>query len=92
MKTGKCKFGLTCKFHHPQPPVASVSSPAPAFYPMVPTPSIAAPQQYPEVNVWQVGRPSSALPGTYMPSSYGPMVFSPRVLPVPGWSTYSVCS
>lgn len=88
MKTGKCKFGLTCKFHHPQLTSASVSSPAPVFYPTVPPPSIATPQQYPEVGVWQVGRSSSALSGTYMPSSYGPMLFSPRVLSVPGWSTY----
>ncbi|XP_020589511.1 zinc finger CCCH domain-containing protein 6-like isoform X2 [Phalaenopsis equestris] len=88
MKTGKCKFGLTCKFHHPQTTSASMPSPAPVFYPMVPTTSIATPQQYPEVGVWQVGRSSSALSGAYMPSSYGPVLFSPRVLPVPGWNAY----
>ncbi|KAG0483461.1 hypothetical protein HPP92_011545 [Vanilla planifolia] len=77
MKTGHCKFGSTCKFHHPQHTSASAPSPAPVFYPTVPPPSIASPQQFSQVGGWQVGRSSSALPGTYMPSSYGHVVLSP---------------
>lgn len=92
MKTTQCKFGSTCKFHHPQPSGSSVPPTAPLFYPTVQPPSAPSAQQYPQVGGWQIGRPSSALAGTYMQSSYGPMVLSPGVVPVPGWSPYLVGS
>lgn len=86
MKTTQCKFGSTCKFHHPQPAGSSVPPTAPLFYPTVQPPSA---QQYPQVGSWQIGRPpSSALTGTYMQSTFGPVVFSSGVVPVPGWSPY----
>ncbi|KAG0450664.1 hypothetical protein HPP92_026604 [Vanilla planifolia] len=88
MKTGQCKFGSTCKFHHPQPIGASAPSTAPVFYPLVSPPTIATTRQYPQVGAWQVGRSSSALPGTYIQSSFGAVVLPPGIIPVPGWNPY----
>lgn len=89
MKTGQCKFGITCKFHHPQPAGTTVPPPpasAPQFYPSVQS---LMPDQY--------GGPSSSLrvartllPGSYMQGAYGPMLLTPGVVPIPGWSPYSV--
>ncbi|KAL0367694.1 UNVERIFIED_CONTAM: Zinc finger CCCH domain-containing protein 34 [Sesamum radiatum] len=33
VKTGQCKFGITCKFHHPQPTGVQVPAPGPAVAP-----------------------------------------------------------
>ena len=78
--TGRCKFGLTCKFHHPEPAGALVPSPAPTFYPTVQAPTMAS---------WQVARPA-VLPAPYMQPPYDSMVLSPTVVSVPGWSLYAV--
>ncbi|KAL8515597.1 hypothetical protein ACS0TY_014332 [Phlomoides rotata] len=101
-KTAQCKFGVTCKFHHPQPagiqvPVptpgagsltASAAVPTAAVYPTGPSPSIQSSQQYGMIQGnWSVARPTM-FPGTYVPGSYGPMLLPPGVVPVPGWTPY----
>lgn len=100
MKTGQCKFGATCKFHHPQPagvqviapsPVPSVSHlpvpvpvPSPG-YPTVQSQSGPSQQQYGVL----VARPPM-LPGSVVQGPYGPMVVSPAMVPFSGWGPYQV--
>lgn len=97
IKTGQCKFGMTCKFHHPPPCNVPVPTATPATVPPAPlsaatiysTPS-PAPQQYGMVTGnWPLVRPSM-LPGSYIQGPYGPMLISPGVLPFPGWPPYPV--
>lgn len=101
VKTGQCKFGATCKFHHPQPAnlqipahslasqVAPVPAPvaAPGLYPTMQSPSVPSTQQYGIV----VARPP-LLPSSYVQGPYGPMLFSPGVVSYPSWSSYPVCA
>ncbi|KAK9015378.1 hypothetical protein V6N11_006489 [Hibiscus sabdariffa] len=89
LKTGQCKFGVTCKFHHPQPAGTSISSSAPQFYQPVQSPSVPIPEQYggASTNV-RVARPPP-LPGSYVQGAYAPVLFSPGVVPIQGWSHYS---
>ena len=89
IKTGQCKFGVTCKFHHPQPanfhiqaqsPAPQVAPlpvpvPTPALYHTLQSPSVPSPQQYGLV----VARPP-ILPGSYVQGPYGPMLVSPGVV------------
>ncbi|KAL9263512.1 Zinc finger CCCH domain-containing protein [Drosera capensis] len=89
LKTGQCKFGMTCKFHHPQPAGASLQAAAPPFYQMVQSPSFPFPQQVAGASAsYRVARPPM-LPGSYVPRAYGPMILSPGVVPVSGWTSYS---
>lgn len=90
VRTGQCKFGATCKFHHPQPAGLSVPSPASSYYPSAQSPSIPSAQPYATMANWQVARPPSVLPAPYMQGPYGPMLLSPGVVSVPGWSPYPV--
>lgn len=96
MKTGQCKFGQTCKFHHPvgagiqvpSPPPAQVSpvpAPAPALYPALQSPSVAPSQQYGVV----VARPP-LIPGSYLPGAYSTVLLSPGMVPFSGWGPYPV--
>lgn len=98
MKTGQCKFGPTCKFHHPQPagvhaapsPAQQVTPlptpvPAPTVYPTVQSPSVPSAQQYGVV----VARPP-LLPSSYVQGPYGPMLVSPGMVPYQSWSPYPV--
>ncbi|KAK8635630.1 hypothetical protein V6N13_004357 [Hibiscus sabdariffa] len=89
LKTGQCKFGITCKFHHPQPAGTSMPSSAPQFYQPVQSPSVPIPEQYggASTNV-RVARPPP-LPGSYVQGAYGPVLFSPGMVPIQGWSHYS---
>lgn len=104
MKTGQCKFGVTCKFNHPQPAGAQVPAPAagpgpltapaavpaPHIYPPVQSPSVQSAQQYGVVSGnWPVARPT-LLPGSYIPGTYGSMLLPPGMVPLPGWSPYPV--
>ncbi|KAE9460531.1 hypothetical protein C3L33_07577, partial [Rhododendron williamsianum] len=90
LKTGQCKFGMTCKFHHPQPSGMSMPSPARPFYPTVQSSSIPSNDQYGgSLTSYRTGRPP-LLPGSYPPGAYGPMMLPPGVVPIQGWSTYSV--
>ena len=45
MKTGHCKYGITCKYHHPQMPGLSVAAPARPSYAAVQS-SVPTPEQY----------------------------------------------
>ncbi|CAN6468173.1 unnamed protein product [Victoria cruziana] len=88
MKTGLCKFGITCKFHHPQPAGTSLPTPAPAFYSTVQSPSLPSSQPYGAgVTGWQVARPPM-LPSSYVQGSYAPVILHPGVVPFPSWSSY----
>lgn len=95
MKTGQCKFGETCKFHHPIPAIslpsralqcAHIPSPVTpsALYPSLQSPSGPSSQQYGVV----LARPS-LLSGSYVQGPYH-MLVTPGVVPVPGWSPYQV--
>jgi len=95
IKTGQCKFGATCKFHHPQPgniqiPAQSLAPqiapvPGPTLYPSVQSPSVPSSQQYGVM----VARPP-LLPGSYVQGPYGPVLLSPSVVPYPSWNPYPV--
>lgn len=95
VKTGQCKFGRSCKFHHPQPagiqlPVQSPAAqvppvpapiPPPALYPPMQSPSGSSSQQYGVV----VARPP-LVQGSYVQGPYGTMLISPGMVPFPSWS------
>lgn len=99
MKTGQCKFGATCKFHHPQPAGVQAPTPSPApqvaavptavpgppLYPTVQSPSAPSTQQYGLL----VARPP-LLPSSYVQGPYGPVLVSPGMVPVQGWNPYQV--
>ncbi|KAF4382893.1 hypothetical protein G4B88_021676 [Cannabis sativa] len=80
----QCKFGLTCKFHHPQPAGTSVTASAPQFYPPVQSPSVPMPDQFggPSTSL-RVARPP-LVPGSYVQGTYGPVLFPHGVVPLPG--------
>lgn len=81
MKTGRCNFGVACKFHHPQP--SRITMPASAFYPLVQTPSVPSP-----MSSWQVVQP--LLPGSYVQGPHGHMMVSPGMFQISSWSPYLV--
>lgn len=97
MRTGQCKFGLTCRFNHPVPlavqgpPQPQQQQPQPqpqlqTIYPTLQPQSIPSSQQYGLV----LTRPS-LLPGSYLQSPYGPpMVLPPGMVPYSGWNPYQV--
>lgn len=90
LKTGQCKFGITCKFHHPQP--AGVSTPVTArpFYPTVQSPS-APPEQFNAASSnYRVPRPPPLLTSSYLPGAYGAVLLHTGVVPFPNWSPYTV--
>lgn len=86
MKTGQCKFGTTCKFHHPEFGGVPMN---PGIYPPLQSPSIASPHPYASLANWQMGRPP-VVPGSYIPGSYTPMMLSSGMIPLQGWSPYPV--
>jgi hypothetical protein len=90
LRTGQCKFGNTCKFHHPQPTNMMVSLSGSSVYPTVQSPTTPGQQSYPGgVTNWSRGSfiPSPRWQG---PSSYAPMLLPQGVVSVPGWNAYSV--
>ena len=96
MKTGQCKFGATCKFHHPAPPAVQIPAPPPApqVAPMptpVPAPTLYSTVQSPSGHSSQpygvvMARPP-LMPGSYVQGPYGPLLLSPGV---PSWNPYPV--
>lgn len=62
---------------------------APQFYQPVQSPSITIPDQYGGASTGLRVRPQ-LLAGSYVQGAYGPVLFSPGVVPIPGWSPYSV--
>ena len=95
MRTGQCKFGLTCRFNHPVPlqlqPQQQQRQPQPqlqSIYPTLQSQPMPSSQQYGLV----LSRPS-LLPGSYLPSPYGgppPMVMPPGMATYPSWNPYQV--
>lgn len=96
MRTGACKFGVGCKFHHPQPESAGSAHPVtgPAAYGssgLSILPSSAAytggVPAWPLTKSTYLSGPHSEGPQTYMPVIYPP---PQGIVPAPGWSTYMV--
>lgn len=90
LRTGQCKFGSTCKFHHPQPTNMMVSMRGSPVYTTVHSPTTPGQQSYPGgVTNWSRASfiPSPRWQG---PSSYAPLILPQGVVSVPGWNTYSV--
>ena len=92
LKTGQCKFGSTCKFHHPQPSNMMVSLRGSPVYPSVHSPTTPGQQSYPGgITNWPLSRASFIpSPRWQSPSSYSPLILPQGVLSVPGWNAYSV--
>lgn len=96
MRTGSCKFGAACKFHHPQP--ASSGNVLPVTGPpfMSTGSSIGPSSSLPFVGTlpaWSFPRaPYLSGPRVPGPQAYIPVVLSPppAILPAQGWSTYMV--
>ena len=86
MKTGHCKFGGTCKFHHPE---LGILSETPTMYPPVQPSPVSSPHPYPHLANWQMGRPP-VVPGSFLPGSYPPMMLPPTLMPMQGWNPYIV--
>lgn len=86
MKTGHCKFGVTCKFHHPQVSDAPTGTPTSAIYPQMQS---SVPLQYGGVANWQLARPP-LVPGSYFQGPYGTVMISPGMVPVPSLTAYPV--
>ena len=86
MKTGHCKFGGTCKFHHPE---LGILSETPTIYPPVQPSPVSSPHPYPHLANWQMGRPP-VVPGSFLPGSYPPMMLPPTLMPMQGWNPYIV--
>jgi hypothetical protein len=86
IKTGHCKFGVTCKFHHPELGVTETSN----IYPPV-QPSTVSTHPYPHFANLQMGRPPF-VPGSFLPGSYPPMMLPSTVMPMQGWNPYVVSS
>ena len=90
MRTGQCKFGSTCKFHHPVPPGDQVPSQqqlstGPAIYPPL--------QSQPSQQFGVVVPRPQLLPGSYVQNPYGTysqMVLPPGMVSYSGWNPYQV--
>ena len=80
LKTGQCKFGISCKFHHPQPAGTSLPTSAPQFYQQVQSPTVPLPEQYGGASTsLRVARPP-VLPGSYVQGAYGPVLLSSELV------------
>jgi Zinc finger C-x8-C-x5-C-x3-H type (and similar) len=83
LRTGQCKFGGTCKFHHPQPSNAMISlrggASSSIYSPQaVTSPVYAARASYITSPRWQG------------PSSYAQVILPQGLVQVPGWNPYPV--
>lgn len=98
MKTGSCKFGVTCKFNHPDPANvgAMFFASGPSVYgftgysasPGGPHSSGGYPATWP--SSWTLYPNNPYVQG---PPAYGPHLFPPNQATMPiqqGWSTYMV--
>lgn len=89
LRTGQCKFGSTCKYHHPQPssPVPSLrSSPV---YPAVHSSTSPAQQTTYQGGLanWTLSRASFIpSPRWQGPSNYAQLILPQGVVPVPSWN------
>ena len=89
VRTGQCKFGSTCKFHHPLPYNSFGSS---SVYPAVQSPTTPGQQSYPGgLTNWSLSRASIIhSPRWQGPSSYAPLILPQGMVSVPGWNAYMV--
>ncbi|KAH1234973.1 Zinc finger CCCH domain-containing protein ZFN-like [Glycine max] len=89
LRTGQCKFGNTCKFHHPQPNNMVLSMRSSPVYPTVHSPTTPGQQSYATgITNWSS---SSYIPSPRWqgPSSYAPLILPQGMVSVPGWSAYN---
>jgi hypothetical protein len=92
MRTGSCKYGVTCKFHHPQPAAmgALVSMSGSSLYATPATQSSSTPQPYPAgLPSWPI---AARAPYLQVPSTFAPVLVPPLqgVVSMTGWNTYQV--
>jgi hypothetical protein len=93
LRTGQCKFGSTCKFHHPQPANVMVPLRGSPVYPTVNSPTTPGQQSYPGGLATNWSRASFITsPRWQAPSNYTPLILPQGVVSVPGWNAYSVSS
>lgn len=100
MRTRACKFGVGCKFHHPQPESAGSAFPVsgPAAYgstalSILPSSGVSYTGGLPTWSLTKstyLSAPRSEGPQTYMPVIYPPPPPPQGIVPAPGWSTYMV--
>ncbi|KAF8369810.1 hypothetical protein HHK36_032171 [Tetracentron sinense] len=99
MRTGSCKFGIDCKFHHPQPgafgAVLPVNGPAALGSMGSSAPSSGVPYVG-GLPAWSLPRtPYISVPSIQGPQAYMPVVLSPSPGIIPGqqgWNAYKVSS
>ena len=94
LRTGQCKFGSTCKFHHPQPSTMMVAVRGSGYSPGQ---SATSPGQHAyqgAVTSWPLSRSASFIASPRWPghSSYAQVLVPPGLVQVPGWNPYTVCS
>lgn len=89
LRTGQCKFGNTCKFHHPQPTNMMVSLNGSTVYPTVQSPTTGQQSYAGGITNWSRASfiPSPRWQG---PSSYAPLLLHQGMVSVPGWNAYGV--
>lgn len=89
MRTGICKYGQACKYHHPQPATNGNVLPVPVY-------GAGGSAVVPSSGAQSGGELSSAAlsKGAYVSSSVFqlPQSYMPVIMPSPGWNTYMVCS
>lgn len=92
LRTGQCKFGNTCKFHHPQPSNMMVPFNGSPVYPNVQSPTSPGHQSYPGgITNWSLPSASFvASPRWQAPSNYAQMILPQGVVSIPGWNAYRV--
>lgn len=89
LRTGQCKFGSTCKFHHPPPSNMTVSLRGSTVYPPAHSPTTPGQQSYLGGINWPLSRPSFLpSPRWEGPSSYASLILPQGVVSVPGWNAY----
>ena len=92
MRTGSCKFGVSCKFHHPQPAPSGAGLPVngPMGSSNLPPSGVPYAGGLP---TWPLSRaPYVSGPRLQGSQSYMPVLVSPSqsIIPAHGWSTYMV--
>ena len=91
MRTGSCKFGVACKFHHPQTasPGAGLPVNGPGGSAILPSSGVPYAGGLP---AWSLPRAPYVSGPRLQTQSYMPVVVSPSqsIIPAHGWSTYMV--
>lgn len=92
LRTGLCKFGNTCKFHHPEPSNAMISIRDSPVYPPVNSPATPGQPSYAGgLANWPLTRASFIpSPRWQGPSSYAQLILPQGLVQVSSWNPYSV--